>query len=143
MHIGRVTRGPRTYDIEHILPKPFSSCPVHSIEPFSDEAEYGLLRNRIGALVLLPRSRNRSLQDKPYKDKIEVYKTENILTKTLTNGFYENNPRISAFMAKHEDVKLASCGEFGKPEIASRGELYTNIARLVWSAPDGSDNADR
>lgn len=136
-------KGAKTYDIEHILPKPFSSCPVHSIEPFSDEAEYGLLRNRIGALVLLPRSRNRSLQDKPYKDKIEVYKTENILTKTLTNGFYENNPRISAFMAKHEDVKLASCGEFGKPEIASRGELYTNIARLVWSAPDGSDNADR
>ena len=134
-------KGTKTYDIEHILPKPFTSCPVHGVEPFSDEAEYTSLRNRIGALVLLPRSRNRSLQDKPYNEKIEAYKTENILTKTLTNSFYENNPRMIAFMATHKDVKLAHCTEFGKPEIKSRGQLYTNIARIVWSAPEDFDNS--
>ena len=128
-------KGSKTFDIEHILPKPFSVSPAHSVEPFLDEGEYSTLRNKIGALVLLPRSRNRSLQDKSYKDKIEAYKTENVLTCSLTESFYGNNPRIAKFIHDKPDIKLSSYEEFGKPEIKERGELYTNIAKRVWAKP--------
>lgn len=128
-------KGSKTYDIEHILPKHYIPSIIHSTDPFVDEAEYGVLRNKIGALVLLPRSRNRSLQDKPYSGKLEVYKTENVLTKTLTSSFYENNPLITKFMDSHKDIHLSKMDEFGKPEIKARAELYTNIAQMIWAMP--------
>ncbi|WP_206601088.1 GmrSD restriction endonuclease domain-containing protein [Pseudophaeobacter leonis] len=129
-------KGVKTYDIEHILPKPFGASPAHSTNPFNDEVEYGLLRNKIGALVLLPRSRNRSLQDKPYGEKLGAYRTENILTQSLTANFYENNPRIRVLMTDFDEIKLSAYEEFGKVELSERGDLYTNIARRVWAAPE-------
>jgi hypothetical protein len=129
-------KGAKTFDIEHVLPVPFDSADVHSTDPFRDEADYASYRNRIGALILLPRSRNRSLQDKPYREKIGVYGTENVLAKTLSHSFYESNPKIRKFIDENNDIELTSAEEFGKPEIDARAEMYLAIAKRIWAAPE-------
>jgi len=128
-------KGAKTIDIEHILPFPYASVKTHSVDPFKDEAEFRAARDKIGSLILLPRSRNRSLQDKPYADKLEIYKTENILAKTLTESFYQNNPKIKKFIEDNPELNLICATEFGKLEIAARSTLYLEIAKKVWAVP--------
>jgi hypothetical protein len=77
-------RGSRTFDIEHIFAEAFDTTKLPATHGFADAREYAALRNNFGALVLLPRSRNRSLQAAAFADKIAPYSTETILASSLT-----------------------------------------------------------
>jgi hypothetical protein len=89
----------------------------------------------LGALTLLPRSRNRSLQDKAFKDKIAAYATENVLTQTLVESFYQNNPGVASYLQSNPTVQAAAISDFSKDDIARRADLYVAVAREVWKAP--------
>lgn len=131
----RRDKGHKTFDIEHVLRHTFNTGSLPANHGFADQHDYLESRNKIGALILLPRSRNRSLQAKPYRDKLGVYSNEGVLTQTLDAGLYDNNPKVTAFLQANPDIKLASISDFGKSDIQARAEAYVGIAKLIWKMP--------
>jgi hypothetical protein len=128
-------RGRKTFDIEHLLKVNFDLSALPSAHGFSDSKDYLDQRNLLGALVLLPRSRNRSLQDKAYRDKLAAYATENVLTQTLSDALYASNPNVASYVAENPEIELAPVADFSKADIAIRAATYTAIAGLIWAAP--------
>lgn len=128
-------RGRKTFDIEHLLKEAFDSAALPVAHGFADAKDYSEHRNLIGALALLPRSRNRSLQDKPYREKLEAYATENVLTQSLCEAFYKNNPNVAAYVQENPDAGLSAVTDFGKSHIAERVEMYISVAKKVWAMP--------
>ncbi|MCQ6259810.1 DUF262 domain-containing protein [Pseudomonas sp. Q11] len=132
-------RNMKTFDIEHILKAAFDITTLPTEHGFVDAKDYAEQRNRIGALALLPRSRNRSLQDKTYSEKLSAYSTENILTQSLCNSFYANNPNMGKYLTENSLITFSALPEFGKDEIAKRASSYTAVAGQVWKKPISAD----
>lgn len=128
-------RGRKTFDIEHILKVAFDPASLPATHGFADNNDYFIQRNLLGALTLLPRSRNRSLQDKPYKEKLAAYATENVLTQTLCDALYTSNPNVASFVTDNPAVGLNPIADFTKADISSRAATYTEIAKQVWATP--------
>lgn len=129
-------KGARTFDIEHVLREVIDqgNLPSSSLN-FVNDSEYARKRNLIGGLVLLPRSRNRSLNDNSFADKITVYGSENILCQSLCDGFYMNNPELARFVNANPHIQLKKYNEFRSEVIDERGELYKIIALDIWKKP--------
>lgn len=128
-------RGQKTFDIEHLFKSTYDATALPATHGFADAKDYSEQRNLLGALILLPRSRNRSLQDKSYKEKLPMYATENVLAQTLYPNFYGNNPDVAKFIAARPTLGLSGVADFAKGDIASRGATYTELANLVWATP--------
>lgn len=128
-------RGGRTFDIEHLVKENFDPVSLPANHGFSDTKDYSVHRNQLAALILLPRSRNRSLQDKPYRNKLGAYANENVLAQSLTASFYANNPKVKAYLIANPSISLASISDFGKAELISRGIVYNAIAKEIWGKP--------
>ncbi|HHD7737059.1 TPA: DUF262 domain-containing protein [Providencia rettgeri] len=117
----------KPFEIEHLWANNFDD---HKDE-FEQQSDFYDARNKIGALVLLPRGTNQSYSDKPYVDKLPHYIKENLLVKSLHPLAYENNPNFNklftnnglAFKA-HSEMKVA--------DIKERCELYRQIAEQIW-----------
>src|SRR5271156_2518186 len=76
------------------------SCPSRSQSVASPHAqEY---RNRIGGLLLLPKSFNASYGDLPYAKKREHYVGQNLLARSLHERAYDHNPGFVRFIAESE-----------------------------------------
>jgi hypothetical protein len=99
-------RGAKTFDVEHLLKEAFDPPALPPSHGFTNAKDYAESRNLFGALALLPRSRNRSLQDKPYRDKLVAYATENVLTQTLCPALYQN-------VSEQSERGDLSSGQFG------------------------------
>lgn len=128
-------RRTRTFDIEHLLKEAFDPATLPAGHGFTDAKEYAEARNRFGALVLLPRSRNRSLQDKPYRNKLYAYATENVLTQTLCDSFYQSNPNVNNYIASNPAIGFAAIPDFTKAHIDQRAAAYIAVAQQIWKAP--------
>lgn len=128
-------RGRKTFDIEHLLKASYDPAAMPPTHGFIDSKEYLDQRNLLGALVLLPRSRNRSLKDKAYTEKLAAYATENVLTQTLCAALYASNPNVAGYVAANPGVGLNAVADFEKADIANRGATYAAIAQLIWAAP--------
>ncbi|MEN1957411.1 GmrSD restriction endonuclease domain-containing protein, partial [Luteimonas changyuni] len=131
----RRDKGGKTFDIEHLLMKKFEITKLPATHGFVDEREYLEMRNKIGALALLPRSRNRSLQDTSYREKLSSYATEGAITQTLDSGIYKSNPNVASFLASAPTVKLAPVPDFAKADIAARAAVYVELSKLIWQSP--------
>lgn len=130
-------RNNKTFDIEHILPADYNLFITNNPEDndFDSEAEFKQYRNMLGGLVLLQRSRNRSLKDQIFTDKVNAYQTDNILSQTLATGIYQNNPNLDRFI-KDTNIKLKPYNVFNKKSIIERQELYKSIMNKIWSIDD-------
>jgi uncharacterized protein with ParB-like and HNH nuclease domain len=128
-------RGMKTFDIEHLLKETFDTVALPATHGFSDAKDYGDSRNLFGALVLLPRSRNRSLQDKAYRDKLAAYATENVLAQTLCAALYQNNPNVATYVQANANIGLGAIPDFSKSDVANRAAAYVSVAQQVWLAP--------
>lgn len=128
-------RGRKTFDIEHLLKDAFDPAALPSAHGFADAKDYSEQRNLIGALALLPRSRNRSLQDKPYREKLLAYATENVLTQTLCDALYQSNPNVATYVQDNPTAGLTAVTDFGKSHIEERTSMYVAIAKKVWAMP--------
>jgi hypothetical protein len=128
-------RGGKTFDIEHLLKESFDVAALPSAHGFTDAKDYSEKRDLIGALALLPRSRNRSLKDKAYRDKLAAYATENVLTQTLCEALYQNNPNVTAFAQNNTALGLGPIADFSKAHVATRAAAYVAVAQKVWEAP--------
>lgn len=121
-------RGNNSYDIEHLWADKYEPY----ANDFSSEAAFESQRNRIAGLVLLPAALNRSLQAKPYEDKVSHYVKENLYAASLNSQAYEHAPRVRGFIAE-TGIALKPYEHFGPSEQAERHEIVRSLAERVWS----------
>jgi hypothetical protein len=120
-------RGRKDYEIEHI----WANHPEQHAE-FKHPSDFDEYRNRIGGLLLLPKSFNASYGDLPYKEKREHYLTQNLLAQSLHERAYEHNPGFKRFI-KESGLEFRSHPEFKKADLDARQELYQELAKRIWN----------
>ena len=116
----------KPFEIEHIWSQHFTEHDDEFEKHVFDE-----YRDRIGALVLLPRGTNQSYGDKPYSVKKKHYVKENLLVKSLCPLTYENNPNFKKLMSDH-NLPFEAHEEFKKADLEARQALYQNICEKIW-----------
>jgi hypothetical protein len=82
------------YEVEHI----WANHPERHADEFDHPTDFAEYRNRIGGLLLLPKSFNASYGDDPYVEKREYYLRENLLAQSLHERAYEHNPGFRRFV---------------------------------------------
>jgi hypothetical protein len=112
---------PATYEIEHVL-----------ANRAGEGKTYGELRNRFGALVLLPKATNAGFGALPYERKLPLYLSQNLLARSLHPHCYERNPTFVRFVETSGLPFRPYPDGFADAAVAERQELYRRIAARVW-----------
>lgn len=120
--------GKNRYEIEHI----WANHLEHHADEFSHESELEAYRNRIGGLLLLPKSVNASSGDDPYAKKRKVYAGQNLLAKSLTEHAYRNNPGFIRFK-ENSGLQFSNHPKFKKIDLDTRQKLYLRLAEQIWN----------
>jgi uncharacterized protein with ParB-like and HNH nuclease domain len=116
------------YEVEHLWPNRYADFAA----VFPTEDEFSRWRNHFAGLVLLPKSKNASLNDKAYPDKRAHYQDENLLAASLADLPYSHLPRFKVFREAH-GFDFKSCPSFGKAEQEERWKLYASLIKHLWS----------
>ncbi len=126
-----VNEGKTRYEIEHIWANHWRR---HEKE-FGHPADFAAFRNRLGGLLLLPKSVNASLKDLSYAEKLPYYNTENLLARSLHSQCYQHNPGFRHFRERTR-LPFVAHEEFVSADLEQRSELYRMIAERVWNPDD-------
>lgn len=121
-------RGKNGYEVEHI----WANHPERHHDEFSHPSDFVEHRNRIGGLLLLPKSFNASYGDMPYEQKREHYFGQNILAKCLHDRAYSNDPGFRRFRDQ-SGLAFKPYTAFRKPDLEERQQLYRALAERIWS----------
>jgi len=130
-YLDYVSEGKTRYEVEHI----WADHPERHTAEFSHPADFAEHRNRIGGLLLLPKSFNASYGDLPYADKLPHYNTQNLLARSLHTQCYEHNPGFLRFR-QEGGLPFKAHTEFNKADLEQRSELYRQIAERIWNPAD-------
>jgi hypothetical protein len=120
--------GKNGYEIEHI----WSNHPARHKDEFDHPTDFEEYRNRVGDLLLLPKSFNGSYGALPYGKKREHYDSQNLLARSLHENAYDHNPGFLRFI-KESGLPFGARAEFKKADLDSRQELYQKLADQIWS----------
>jgi uncharacterized protein DUF1524 len=101
-------------------------------DEFKHPSDFDEYRNRIGGLLLLPKSFNASFGDLTYKKKREHYLKENLLAQSLHALAYERNPGFKRFI-KDSGLPFHPHSDFKKADLDERQILYQKLAERIWS----------
>jgi hypothetical protein len=123
-----VGSGNKAYEVEHIWADHFDE---HDDE-FKHPADFAEYRNRIGGLLLLPKSFNASYGDLPYEKKREYYDSQNLLARSLHEKCYEHNPGFLRFV-RDSGLAFRAHPEFKSADLDARQDLYTRLAERLWN----------
>lgn len=123
-----VQGGKKGYEIEHI----WANHPERHTDEFTHSSEFQEYRNRIGGLVLLPKSFNASYGDLPYAEKREHYAGQNLLARSLHERAYDHNPGFKRFI-EESGLPFRAHAEFKKADLDARQELYQRLAEQIWN----------
>ncbi|MEX2443149.1 MAG: DUF262 domain-containing protein [Alkalispirochaeta sp.] len=126
-----VADGPSRYEVEHI----WADHPDRHTDEFSHPADFAEHRNRIGGLLLLPKSFNASYGDLPFEEKLPHYFSQNLLARSLNEQCYQHNPGFLSFV-EQTSLPFRPYTEFKKASIEERGALYRQIAKRIWNPDD-------
>ena len=126
-----VGEGSGRYEVEHIWANQWER---HKDE-FDHSADFAEYRNRIGALLLLPKSFNASYGALTYEEKLTHYRSQNLLAHSLHQDCYRHNPGFLRFI-KNEELSFKSHASFLKADIKRRSKLYRKLAERVWNPDD-------
>lgn len=121
-------RGRKGYEIEHI----WADHPERHKDEFGHPSEFQEYRNRIGGLLLLPKSFNASYGDLPYAEKRKHYAGQNLLAKSLHESAYDHNPGFKRFITE-SGLPFRAHAEFRKADLDARQALYQQLAERIWS----------
>ena len=121
--------GKNGYEVEHI----WSDHAARHTDEFQHAADFREYRNRIGDLLLLPKSFNASYGDKPYSEKLEHYYGQNLLAQSLHPKAYEHDPGFRRFR-EASGLPFQSHQTFKKEQLDLRQELYRCLADQIWSS---------
>jgi len=123
-------RGRKGYEIEHV----WANHPERHTDEFSHPSDFQEYRNRVGGLLLLPKSFNASYGDLPYAEKREHYLGQNLLARSLHAQAYDHNPGFKQLIATSGLPFQAHAG-FKKADLDARQVLYQKLAERIWN-PD-------
>jgi hypothetical protein len=123
-----IAEGKNRYEIEHI----WADHPEQHTDEFVHAADFAEYRNRIGGLLLLPKSPNASYGDLIYTDKLPYYFSQNLLAKSLHADCYSHNPGFIRFKDDF-GISFKAHPVFKKQDMDERQELYRKLAELIWS----------
>ena len=118
------------FEVEHIITDHYEWF----TNEYTDQEDFRRWRNDIGALLLLTKSINASLNDQLYNYKLQKYCSNegNIYTESLGDLAYVNNPRFIKFI-KDNNLDFKSYSTFGKSEITERNKLVSSLIKLIWN----------
>lgn len=127
-YMNMQTKNP--FEIEHIIA---DHCEWFTNE-YIDQEDFRRWRNSIGALLLLHKSINASLNDAKYDYKLKKYCSNegNIYAESLGDFAYQNHPRFKKFITDN-DLQFKPYKQFGKAEIKERTAVLTDLVKLVWN----------
>ena len=128
-YMNTQTKNP--FEIEHIITDHYEWF----TSEYSDQEEFRRWRNSFGALLLLHKSINASLNDSKYDYKLSKYCSNegNIYTESLGDQAYQNNPKFKKFIADN-GLGFKPYAQFGKAEITERIQLLVQLVNLMWNA---------
>lgn len=119
------------YEIEHIWPNKYER---HHNE-FSSAADFDDARNRVGGLVLVPKSFNASYGALPYEEKVAHYRGQNhLLVKSMHPDTHERNPTFHRFIKAHDLAFQPYPDSFSDADMRQRQRLYRQLCGLIWPA---------
>ncbi|MCP9820234.1 DUF262 domain-containing protein [Synechococcus sp. Cruz-9H2] len=125
--------GKQAYEVEHIWAEQSWSEDRPGIRTwYPQEENFREARNRIGALLLIPKSINASYGDRPYEEKRSQYVTQNALAQTFCEQAYLNNPAFKAFLER-SGLAFQSEREYTPEVLERRNKLYAELAGRIWS----------
>ncbi len=120
--------GKKRYEIEHI----WANHHERHKDEFSHPSDFAAMRNRVGGLLLLPKSFNASYGDLPYEEKLEHYLGQNLLARSLHPRCYENNPGFLRFV-ENSGLPFKALSSFHTKEMEDRSDLYLKLAEQIWN----------
>ncbi len=120
--------GKKRYEVEHIWAK----HPERHKDEFSHPSDFANMRNRIGGLLLLPKSFNASYGDLTYEKKLPHYHSQNLLARSLHPTCYENNPGFLRFI-ESSGLPFKPMTSFKSAEMEERCTLYLKLAEHIWN----------
>jgi hypothetical protein len=121
-------KGKDGYEVEHI----WADHPEQHEDDFKHPNDFQEYRNRIGGLLLLPKTFNASYGDLPYKKKREHYLKQNLLAQSLHERAYERNPGFLRFV-KGTALPFHAHADFKKADLDERQKLYRQLAEQIWN----------
>lgn len=130
-YLDYVSEGKTRYEIEHI----WADHPERHTAEFDHPADFAEYRNRIGGLLLLPKSFNASYSDLPYSEKLQHYNAQNLLARSLNSQCYDRNPGFLSFV-KQSDLPFMAHTTFSKADLDARSQLYRQLAERLWNPAD-------
>lgn len=130
-YLDYVSEGKSRYEVEHI----WADHPERHTAEFSHPADFSEHRNRIGGLLLLPKSFNASYGDLTYANKLPHYNSQNLLARSLHPQCYDHNPGFLRFI-EQSGLPFFAQAEFNKADLESRSQLYRLIAERIWNPAD-------
>ena len=143
--------GKNAYEIEHI----WSNHPDQHVDEFPLAADFSSHRNRIGGLLLLPKSFNASYGDLEYRrvvkgpdgepkdeGKRQHYLGQNLLAQSLHEQAYERNPGFVGFV-RRSGLPFRALAEFKRADLNARQALYQQLASRIWSRDRLAQEASR
>ena len=124
------TKTKNPFEIEHIITDHYEWF----TNEYTDQDDFRRWRNDIGALLLLYKSINASLNDKLYSYKLQKYVSNegNIYTESLGDIAYKNNPKFLKFI-RDNNLNFKPYNSYGKTEITERNQLGASLIKLVWN----------
>lgn len=122
--------GKNGYEVEHV----WANHPERHKDDFNHPADFLEYRNRIGGLLLLPKSFNASYGDDLYSIKREHYNSQNLLARSLHERAYDHNPGFRRF-CEETGLLFRAHPEFTKADLDERQKLYQKLAGEIWN-PD-------
>lgn len=126
-----IAEGRERYEVEHI----WADHAERHADEFDHAADFAEHRNRMGGLLLLPKSFNASYGDLPYGEKLKHYRTQNLLAHSLHPDCYSYNPGFVRFV-KESGLPFRAIERFQKSDLDERGHLYWLLAERVWNPED-------
>lgn len=127
-YMNTQTKNP--FEVEHIITDHYEWF----TDEYVDQDDFRRWRNSVGALLLLHKSINASLNDAKYSYKLAKYCSNegNIYTESLGQLAYQNNPKFKKFISDNQ-LNFKSYDQFGKAEINERITLLVQLVKLVWN----------
>ena len=130
-YLDYVSEGKTRYEVEHI----WADHPERHANGFSHPADFAEHRNRIGGLLLLPKSFNASYGDLTYAEKLPHYNSQNLLARSLHPQCYDHNPGFLRFKGQ-SGLPFSALTQFNKEDLDTRSQLYRQIAERIWNPAD-------
>lgn len=127
-YVNMQTKNP--FEVEHIIADHYEWFTAE----YTDQEDFKRWRNSVGALLLLHKSINSSLNDALYEYKLNKYCSNegNIYTESLGQLAYQNNPKFKKFI-ENNNLNFKPYKKFGKTEITERTALLVQLVSLVWN----------